>query len=148
MFDKVRDTAARGQTVDELDGWAASHGVPFSAIFISKADRGALDWTTFILSAMRSPNYTVALDNPAATVLVRRTPVVSKWSAADGPPVARDCQSLAEQPADAQAAFTAAYGPLAAQAWAREHDRGLAPPPTLSRMVLSLLPFETARASG
>lgn len=138
LFNKVRDLAARGGSVDDLDEWARGRGIAFSAIYISKTVRGSVDWSTLLASARASPTYVVRLDTPAVAVLERTEPLTPRWAASGELLVAQDCQAFADQPEDARQRFEAARGPMAARAWVEEHNRVLGVRPTLSERLRQL----------
>lgn len=131
LFNSTRALAGMRVDVNYLDSWARDRGLAFSYIYISKANRGNVDWNPIVSSARSSPSYTVLVDNSAATVLERREPVAPYW----GPPgqllVSRDCQSLADQPRETQSAYFAAYGQQAMWVWVEQRDEAVQPPPTI-----------------
>ncbi len=138
----VRDVAVAAN-VAELDTWAGERGVSFSHIYVSKAERGPSNWMPLVASAEASPRYTVLLDTPEAVVLQREAPVAPRWPESGQFSIARDCQSLADQPLAVVANFEANFGQLAARAWAEQHERTLPVRPSgtsLLRQLAGLLP--------
>jgi hypothetical protein len=125
LFGQVRNVPTWDHDLTDLDLWASLRGVSYSYIYISHAARGPVDWSRMLESAETSSNYNVVLETPAATVLARQTPVVARWSESDGLDVARDCQSLADQPPPTRADFEGRYGERAATAWVAEHEEAI-----------------------
>ena len=71
---------------------------------------------------IHSPRYQVLFDSAGATVLARKGAESLAESVAD-PPIARDCQTLFDQPESVQAAFGGMYGERAPWAWKDAHTR-------------------------
>ena len=132
LWGKVRDLAAKGRTVEELDEWARDRGIAFSHIYISKVAHGSVYWGTLVASAIESRNYTVPIDNDDVTVLQRTEPIRPRWEQSGELAVGRDCVSLADEPEETQNAFEAAHGPFAARAWLEEHLEAIGRRPSLS----------------
>jgi hypothetical protein len=143
LFQRARDLAAWNTTLSDLDTWASERGVVFSAIYISKAVRGNLDWSHLVASAESSPSYTVLLDTPDAAVLQRNAPVQPRWSESGQLVTAADCQSLADQTPQVIATFDGRFGQQAALAWVGEHERELP-----ARASLTSLLGQVAAAMG
>jgi hypothetical protein len=136
LFQKVRDLANWDRSLADLDTWASLRGVVFSDIYISRADRGPIDWSPLIAAAASpAAGYSVTLDTPAAVVLHRASPIQPRWSESGPFVVAPDCQGLADQTPETQATFQARYGPSAASAWVAEHEQALPARPSLTHLL-------------
>ncbi len=148
MFVKLRSMGLSGAGLSALDAWASERGVEYSAIYISKQPRGGTDWSSLIQSAADAPMYDVLLDTPDAAVLQRKLPVTPYWSGSGPLPIARDCQSLADQELDVQTDFEVAYGPLAASGWVQEHDAALPRSFGVTDLIGRLAPRPSALRRG
>ncbi|MGI9148389.1 MAG: hypothetical protein ACR2IK_17880 [Chloroflexota bacterium] len=136
LFQKVRDAAVGQNGLGDLDAWASDRGVVFSAIYVSKAARGPIDWSSVVASASTSPNYTVLLDTPDAVVVQRNLPVAPRWTGSGQFVIAEDCRSLGDEDPQVQADFTGRFGDRAALAWVAEHEQELPARPSMSRLLV------------
>ncbi|HEX2924630.1 MAG TPA: hypothetical protein VHS28_11475, partial [Chloroflexota bacterium] len=131
LFTRVRDIAARGKGVEELERWASEHGVAFSHIYVSGAIRGTVSWANLLASIRSSPDYSVQLDDGAVAVVRRRQPLELTPGFPGELVVGRDCQSLDNQSEEVRRAFELTYGPLANPRWVEEHEREIGNPATI-----------------
>jgi len=136
LFQRVRDTSGWQNGLADVDEWASNRGVEFSAIYVSKAARGPIDWSSVVASASTSPNYTVLLDTPDAVVLQRNAPVAPRWTVSGQFVVADDCRSLGDEEPGVKADFTGRFGDRAAVAWVAEHEQELPPRQSMSGFLV------------
>jgi hypothetical protein len=108
--------------VADLEHWARWDCVRYSHVYVSKTAYGPLNWAALQSSLVASPEYRVLLNTPASLVLERSEPFPTR---VEGYPVASDCRTLLDEPADSQAAYAALYGERAGQVWLEEHERAL-----------------------
>jgi hypothetical protein len=108
-------------SLDELEDWLSRLHVRFTHVYITKLTTGPADLDPLRNGLLSSPRYRVLLDTPGASVLERRTSLPGPWLSFDEPPISGDCQTLADQPDDVQAAFYAAHGELAPWVWVEQH---------------------------
>jgi hypothetical protein len=108
-----------------LESWLARLQVPYSHVYVSRLAPGETDLEPLRAAFLASPRYRLLTDAKGATVLVRHDDGASTTGLLGDPPIAPDCQTLFDQPADVQAAFLAVFGQQAPWGWMQEHDAEL-----------------------
>ncbi|HEY7064109.1 MAG TPA: hypothetical protein VII06_21695 [Chloroflexota bacterium] len=123
LYNRLR--ALPTDSLPDLEGWLARLQVAYSHVYISGLAPGDVDLEPLRDAFRTSPGYRVLWDDSGATVLVRTDTVVQAGATDGEPAIAPDCQTLFDQPIEAQATFSAVFGDLAPRMWMQEHTRDL-----------------------
>jgi hypothetical protein len=113
--------------LDAMESWLQRMQIGYTHVYVPRQVQGPLDLDDLRAALLSSARYRVLRDGPGGTVLARANGADTGAVVAEDPPVARDCQTLYDQPAPIQAAYSALHGARAPWDWKDEHTREIEP---------------------
>ena len=113
--------------LDTMNAWLERMGITYTHVYVSRLAPGPVDLGDLREALLASPGFQVLFDGAGATVFARTGAEPGQGSAAAQSPIARDCQTLFDQPEGIQAAFHDTYGERAPWAWADAHAHEIGP---------------------
>jgi hypothetical protein len=110
--------------LEAMEDWLQRMQIGYTHVYVPRQVQGPLDLDDLRAALLSAARYRVLLDGPGGTVLARAGGVAA---ATNDPPIARDCQTLFDQPVPVQATYGALHGARAPWVWKDDHTREIEP---------------------